>query len=68
MVEKENAQKKEVGEKRFTCPYCDAEVDEAVFPYCSACKIEIFHCPVCHSVVERGNMVCPQCGTSIREL
>jgi nitrogen fixation NifU-like protein len=39
-----NKQKKEVDktkatEKTHKCPYCDAEIAEAAFPYCEACSI-----------------------------
>ena len=42
-------QKKETGkatgetitkDKTHTCPYCDAEIAEAAFPYCEACSIK----------------------------
>ena len=51
--------------KRF-CPYCDAEIAEASFPYCEACKITTFNCPKCHKPVLRDNRVCPHCGTEIK--
>jgi len=54
--------KKEV----ICCPYCDAEIAEALFPYCQACKITIFYCPACRKPVPKGKEVCPNCGTNIR--
>ena len=53
------------GERRF-CPYCDEEIAEAAFPYCDACKVEVFYCPKCRQSLPRENKVCPHCGADIR--
>ena len=52
-------------EKR-ACPYCDAEIAEASFPYCEACAVTVFHCPKCRKPVERDKKVCPNCGAKIK--
>jgi Zn-finger nucleic acid-binding protein len=51
---------------RQFCPYCDAEIAEAAFPYCKACEVEIFHCPKCRKPVPQDKKVCPSCGADIR--
>ncbi len=52
-------------EPRF-CPYCDAEIAEAAFPYCEACEVEVFTCPKCRKPVERDKKICPNCGAKIK--
>lgn len=52
------------GEKRF-CPYCDAEIAEAAFPYCEACEVTITYCPECQKPVPRGKTTCPACGAAV---
>ena len=49
------------------CPYCDAEIAEAAFPYCEACEVEIFYCLVCRKPVPRDKKICPHCGADIKE-
>ena len=56
---------KPVKEARF-CPYCDEEIAEAAFPYCGACKVEVFYCPNCRQPVTRNKKVCPNCGAKIQ--
>jgi len=48
------------------CPYCDKEIAEASFPYCDACKVNIFYCPKCQKPLSRDNRVCPHCGAEIK--
>jgi predicted amidophosphoribosyltransferase len=55
-----------IKEPRY-CPYCDVEITEAVFPYCEACQVEIFHCPKCGEAVPRDKKTCPHCGADIKE-
>lgn len=59
--------KKKVTRVHLTCPYCDAEIAEAAFPYCEACKVKVFRCPVCHMTIERDTLKCPHCGTDLKE-
>ncbi len=59
------AKRKQIKEPRY-CPYCDAEIAEAAFPYCEACEVEIFACPKCQQPVPRDKQVCPHCGADIR--
>ena len=49
----------ECDKERRYCPYCDAEVAEAAFPYCEACKVELFNCPKCRKAIARTSRVCP---------
>lgn len=56
---------KPIKEPRY-CPYCDAEIAEASFPYCGACEVEVFTCPSCREPVKREEKVCPHCGADIR--
>jgi predicted amidophosphoribosyltransferase len=58
--------RKPTKEPRY-CPYCDAEIAEAAFPYCEACEVEFFSCPKCHGVIPRDEKICPHCGSDIRE-
>ena len=48
------------------CPYCEAEIVEAAFPYCQACKVEIFYCPKCRQAIPRDKQLCPHCGADIK--
>jgi len=61
------AKKRESAKEPRYCPYCDAEIAEAAFPYCEACEVEIFYCPKCRQPVSRYKQVCPNCGADIRE-
>ncbi len=54
-----------VKEPRY-CPYCDAEIAEAAFPYCEACEVEVFYCPKCREAIPRDKQVCPCCGADIK--
>ena len=58
--------RKPIKEPRY-CPYCDAEIAEASFPYCEVCEVEIFSCPKCQQPVPRDKQECPNCGADIRE-
>ena len=59
------SEQKEKGEHRF-CPFCDEDMLKASLPFCKACQITIFYCPVCHEPVSRDNEVCPHCGSEIK--
>ena len=59
------AERKSEKERCF-CPYCDAEIAEASFPYCQACKVTIFYCPQCCKPLPRDKKVCPHCGAEIK--
>ena len=54
-----------IKEPRY-CPYCDAEIAEATFPYCQACEVDIFNCPKCQQTISRDNKTCPHCGADIK--
>ena len=58
-------EEKKLGKERF-CPYCDAEIAQASFPYCEACAVSVFYCPKCRKPVSRDNKVCPYCGAEIK--
>ena len=52
-------------QKHQYCPYCDAEIMKANFPYCQSCGVTIFYCPKCRKAVPRDKKVCPSCGAVI---
>jgi hypothetical protein len=58
---------KKIKKSHLTCPYCDAEIAEAAFPYCEACKVEALRCPICHMMIERDTLKCPHCGADLKE-
>jgi endogenous inhibitor of DNA gyrase (YacG/DUF329 family) len=58
--------KKTVEKVHLSCPYCDAEIAEAAFPYCEACQVKVFYCPKCRMPVARENRKCPHCGADIK--
>ena len=51
--------------KRCCCPYCDEEMEEAMFPFCQICKATIFFCPKCRESVSKDDNVCSHCGAEI---
>ncbi|HEY77964.1 MAG TPA: hypothetical protein G4O09_02510 [Dehalococcoidia bacterium] len=53
--------------KRLFCPFCDEEIIAADLPYCRACQLTIFYCPVCRQPLPREDKVCPHCGSDIRQ-
>jgi len=63
---KTKATKKTVEKVHLSCPYCDADIAEASFPYCEACKVKEFYCPECHSPVPRESTKCPRYGVDIK--
>ena len=48
----EKKYKKEV----HSCPFCDAEIAKASFPYCEACKVTILTCPECKKQSEMSTL------------
>ncbi len=58
--------KKRIKKAHLTCPYCDAEIAEASFPYCEACRVKVFYCPSCKAPIPRDSQKCPQCGAEIK--
>jgi hypothetical protein len=60
------AGKNETLKARHSCPFCDAGIAEAAFPYCEACGVKILRCPACQMPVPRDTPKCPHCGTDIR--
>jgi hypothetical protein len=53
------------GKPVHTCPFCDAEIAEAAFPYCEACKVKAPVCPECGEAIPSGVEKCPECGCEI---
>jgi len=51
--------------KVHTCPFCDADIAEAAFPYCEACKVKAPTCPECGEALPSGCEKCPECGHEI---
>ncbi len=49
------------------CPYCDAEIAEAAFPFCNACGVKVLTCPSCHNPVPRDKEACPTCGADLAD-
>ncbi|MFC1917615.1 zinc-ribbon domain-containing protein [Chloroflexota bacterium] len=61
------AAEEKVEKKQRCCPYCDEEISEASFPFCSACKGEDIACPQCHKPIPRDKHECPHCGAKIKD-
>jgi RNA polymerase subunit RPABC4/transcription elongation factor Spt4 len=61
------AEKAKYQKQQHFCPFCDAEIAEASFPYCEACQVNKLACPECHEPVARNVQVCPKCGADIRK-
>jgi len=51
-----------------TCPFCDADIAEAAFPYCEACGLKVLSCPGCGANVPRDCEKCPECGTDMKNI
>jgi rRNA maturation endonuclease Nob1 len=47
---------------KYACPYCDAEVQNANYPFCKPCGVSLKYCSRCEIVVKREAEVCPECG------
>jgi hypothetical protein len=59
--------KKESAPKHLrACPYCDAEIAEAQFPYCEACGFKTVPCPGCGLPVASKRETCPHCGCEMK--
>ncbi len=58
--------KKRVKKTHLACPYCDAEIIKADFPFCQACKVKVFHCWSCKMPIKREDTKCPHCGAEIK--
>ena len=59
------AEKETTGQRR-TCPFCDAEIAEAAFPYCEACGFRTVPCPGCGLPVASIREDCPHCGAKMK--
>jgi predicted amidophosphoribosyltransferase len=60
------ADKNKVTDKAHSCPFCDADIAEAAFPYCEACGLKMLRCPQCQMPVPRDKEKCPHCGADIK--
>ena len=60
------AEKKSFSE-HHSCPFCDAEIAEAAFPYCEACGFRTVPCPGCGLPVASTRDDCPHCGAMMKE-
>ncbi|MFQ6121624.1 MAG: zinc ribbon domain-containing protein [Dehalococcoidales bacterium] len=58
--------KREPEKEHYFCPYCEEEIVEISFPYCQACGVTVFYCPVCRKPLPRDKKVCPHCGAEIK--
>ena len=61
------AAENKIEKKGCSCPYCDADIAEAAFPYCQACEVEVTQCPQCREAVRSDKQVCSNCGALIKE-
>jgi predicted amidophosphoribosyltransferase len=59
------AEKTDMTKPPHTCPYCDAEIAEAQFPYCEACGFKTVPCPGCGLPVASTRETCPHCGCAM---
>jgi len=59
--------RKQAAKTHLACPYCEAEIEEAAFPFCKACGVKVLHCPVCHMTIERDSLKCLHCGIDLKE-
>jgi hypothetical protein len=50
------AKKIEPTKEQKTCPYCDAAIAEAAFPYCEACEAKV-----------ESKSACPGCGADSKK-
>lgn len=60
------APKKQVKKSQLACPFCDADIAEAAFPFCEACRQQVTYCPKCKQSVPGGHPKCPHCGAEIK--
>jgi predicted amidophosphoribosyltransferase len=58
--------KRKAKKEHLFCPYCDQEIVEADLPYCQACQVTVFYCPVCRKPVPRQRTTCPHCGAAMK--
>jgi predicted amidophosphoribosyltransferase len=58
--------KREKFSEPHLCPYCDAEIAEAAFPFCEACNKKAQVCPQCGAAVARSEQKCPHCGAGLK--
>ena len=49
------------------CPFCDEEISEASFPYCTACGLSVLSCPSCGISVAKDATECPNCHADLKE-
>jgi endogenous inhibitor of DNA gyrase (YacG/DUF329 family) len=60
------ANENKIEKVRRTCPFCDAEIEEAAFPYCEACGFRTVPCPGCGLPVASVRDDCPHCGADMK--
>lgn len=63
---KKAVEKKPAEKKSPHCPFCDAEVMAAEWPFCQACHGELVRCTECLTVIPKGKRICPKCGTKVK--
>lgn len=52
---------------QHSCPYCNADMAEACFPFCKACGVAIFYCSKCGNPMSRDSKVCPHCRAKVKD-
>ena len=61
------AEKNQTAKTPHACPFCDAEIAEAAFPYCEACGFRTVPCPGCGLPVASVREDCPHCGADMKK-
>ncbi|MFC1988792.1 Fe-S cluster assembly scaffold protein NifU [Chloroflexota bacterium] len=49
-------------EQHCYCPYCEEEMEEAMLPYCEACKANLTYCLECNNPLSADDKACQHCG------
>ncbi len=59
------ATKKNKFSEPHACPFCEADIAEAAYPYCEACGMKVTYCPKCGIAVAAARKNCPACGAEL---